>query len=206
MALVGAALLALFLLVDARVAVAVPLSLLALYAVESRPVWSGAQGFLRASEGALFQGIRGVPRDWIDAALPDGADAAVLWRGHPDRFVVNENEFFNRRVGDVFYTTAPTPGGIGETPVTIGEDDGDVRDGEGAPVRVGYLLADGAFTPDGEVLARDDRLRTTLWRVRGPLRLDDEGRGRLCRRVVRARSYVDEAALPGWLGDGVALE
>jgi hypothetical protein len=168
-ALVGTALLALFFLVPARAAIAVPLVLLALYAVESRPVWSGANGFLRASEGALFQGIQGVPRDWVDSAVPEGAAVTVLWRGHPDRFVVNQNEFFNRAVGDVLYTTAPTPGGIGETAVTVDERDGVVLDPDGDPVRPRYLLADGAFTPDGDPIARDERLQTTLWRVRGPL-------------------------------------
>ena len=168
-ALAGAALVVLFLLVDARAAVAVPLALLALYAVESRPVWSGAHGFLRASEGALFQGIQGVPRDWVDAAVPRGADVSVLWTGRADRFTVNQNEFFNRDVGDVLYTQAPTPGGIGERRVWIDPKGGVVRDEDGRPVRVLYVLADGTVAPDGEVVARDDRLGTTVWKVNGDL-------------------------------------
>jgi hypothetical protein len=168
-ALVGAALVVLFLLVDSRTAIAVPLALLALYAVESRPVWSGANGFLRASEGALFQGIQGQPRNWIDAAVPDGGEVAVLWTGRADRFTVNQNEFFNRDVGDVLYTQAPTPGGLGEQKVSIDSRGGIVRDEQGRPVRVPYVLADGTVAPDGEVVVRDDPLGTTVWRVNGDL-------------------------------------
>ena len=46
--------------------IAVPLVLLGLFVVLSRPVWSGPNGVLRSGEGALFQGIRGVERDWLD--------------------------------------------------------------------------------------------------------------------------------------------
>ena len=92
--------------------------MLALFAVLSRPVWSGPNGFLAASRGALFQGMRQVDRDWIDRVVPAGEEVVVLWTGRADRFTVNQAEFFNRRVGRVFYTSAPTPGGINETPVT----------------------------------------------------------------------------------------
>ena len=71
-ALAGVALLALYLLVPARYAVAVPLVLLVLFAVLSRPVWSGPHGFVAAGIGALRQGNPGLPRDWIDRAVPAG--------------------------------------------------------------------------------------------------------------------------------------
>ena len=51
------------------------------------------------------------PRDWIDDAVPEGDEVAVLWTGRSDRFTVNRNEFFNRSVGQVYYIGAPTPGG-----------------------------------------------------------------------------------------------
>ena len=111
-------LLAVFLLVPARYALAVPVVLLVLFAILSRPVWSGSHGFLVAGVGALRQGNPGLPRDWIDRAVPAGDEVAVLWTGRADRFTVNMNEFFNRRVGHVYYTDQPTPGGIGEIPVT----------------------------------------------------------------------------------------
>jgi hypothetical protein len=120
---------------------------------------------LRSGEGALFQGIRGVDRDWIDEQA-DG-DVAVLWTGRADRFTVNMNEFFNRRVGPVFYTSAPTPGGFGEQPVRV-DRDGIVRLADGGTVDLPYALLDGSVTPDGSALERDE-LGMTLWRLHGPL-------------------------------------
>ena len=37
----------------------------------------------------------------------------------------------------------------------------------GRPLQADYLLTDGSITPDGEVVARDDLLGTTLWRIGG---------------------------------------
>jgi hypothetical protein len=156
-----------FLLVPRRYAVALPLVVLAYYAAVFQPIWAGSHGVKQASAGAVFQGIRGVPRDWIDAALPDDARAAVLWTGRADRFTVNQNEFFNRSVGPVFYLRQPTPGGVGETRVRVDPHSGVVRLPDGGPLAVEYLLTDGSVTPDGEVVARDDLLGTTLWRVDG---------------------------------------
>ena len=164
---VALGLVALLAFVPARHVIVVPVLLLGVFVVLSRPVWSGPHGVLRSGEGALFQGIRGVPRDWIDARVPLGDEVAVLWTGHADRFTVNQNEFFNRAVGRVYYTSEPTPGGIGETPVRV-DAHGIVRTPTGGTVDAPYALLDGSVTPDGQVIARDD-LGTTLWRLRGPL-------------------------------------
>ena len=156
-----------FLLIPRRYAIALPLVVLAYYAAVFHPIWAGSHGVKQASAGAVFQGIRGVSRDWIDAALPADARAAVLWTGRADRFTVNQNEFFNRTVGPVYYLRQPTPGGVGETQVRIDPRNGLVRLPDGDPLAVEYLLTDGSVTPDGEVVARDDLLGTTLWRVDG---------------------------------------
>jgi hypothetical protein len=158
-----------FLLVPRRYALALPLVVLAYYAVVFQPIWAGKHGVRQASAGALFQGIRGVPRGWIDRALPPDREAAILWTGRADRLTVNENEFFNRGVGQVYYTSYPTPGGAGETLVRIDPADGVVRLPDGDPVRSAYVVADGTLTPDGTALARDAALGTTLWRVNGNL-------------------------------------
>jgi hypothetical protein len=165
--LLAVALAAAFALVPRRYAVLLPLVVLAYYAAVFHPIWAGKHGIRQASAGAVFQGIRGVPRDWIDAALPEDARAAVLWTGRADRFTVNQNEFFNRGVGDVYFTRQPTPGGVGETEVFVDPRNGVVRLTSGETLRADYLLTDGSLTPDGDVLARDDLLGTTLWRIGG---------------------------------------
>ena len=161
--------LALVVFVPARRAVAVPLALLALFVVLSQPVWAGPHGVLRAGEGALFTGIRGVDRDWIDQHVHGDGSVAVLWTGRADRFTVNQNEFFNRAVGDVYYTVAPTPGGIGETQVTADPADGTFRTATGATIDARYALLDGSISPDGDIVASDSSLGINLWRLTGPL-------------------------------------
>jgi hypothetical protein len=158
-----------FAFVPRRFAVALPIVVLAYFVIVFKPIWSGAHGLKQASAGALFQGIRSAPRDWIDAAVPAGSNVDVLWTGRSDRFTVNLNEFFNRTVGDILYTGAPTPGGIGERGVHVDPVDGLVRDDRGRPVRVAYVLTDGSITPDGKLVGRDPLLGTALWRVGGDL-------------------------------------
>lgn len=172
-AVVGAVLVAIWLAVRDWYPALVPLIVLALFVVLSRPVWSGANGFLVASRGALFQGIRQVDRDWVDQRVPSGAEVAVLWTGRADRFTVNQAEFFNRSVGRVYYTDAPTPGGINET--MVGRSLGGTRPlgtyvaRDGSVVDAPFALLDGSITPDGVAVARDEGTGIALWRLTGPL-------------------------------------
>ena len=127
---------AVFLLVPARWAVLVPVAVLVWFGLVGSSVWSGPRGFVQAGAGALFQGIRGVPRDWIDEALPDGATTGIVWTGLTDRFTVNQNEFFNRAVGPVYYTGGPSPGNLPETAITVDPATGfsGVRTGRLSPI------------------------------------------------------------------------
>ena len=165
----AAVLAAAFLFVPRRYALALPLVVLGLWVLAIRPIWFGTHGFERFSRGALFQGIRTADRDWVDGALASGERAAFLWTGRTDRLTVNQNEFFNRAVGPVYYVTDPTPGGLPETRVTIDPVTGAVTLPTGEPVRDRFLLADSSFEPDGERVAQDKGWGVTLWRVRTPL-------------------------------------
>jgi hypothetical protein len=167
--LVGGALaVGLFLLVPRRYILLVPAATLLYLAVVSYNVWFGERGFKQASVGALYQGIRTDHRDWIDDAVPDGAEVAILWTGLTDRFTVNQNEFFNRSVGPIYYVGAPTLGGLAETATTVSAD-GDVRLPDGSQIQSPYLLVDGTISPEGDAIARDPGWGMTLWRLDGPL-------------------------------------
>lgn len=165
----AAGLAAAFVFVPRRYAIVLPLLVLALWTLALRPIWWGTHGLERFSRGSLHQGIRTAERDWIDRALPEGAGAAFLWTGRTDRLTVNQNEFFNRAVGPVYYVGTPTPGELPETRVRIDPKTGRVTRLDGASVRDRYLLADSSFEPDGEPLARDEGWGITLWRVNQPL-------------------------------------
>jgi hypothetical protein len=160
---------ALFVFVPRRWALALPAVTLLFFAAISHNVWFGEHGFRQASVGALFQGIRVGDRDWIDEAIPPRATVAVVWKGVTDRFAVNQNEFFNRSVGPVYFIGGPTPGGLAETEVTIDEATGELRTKAGQRIDPRYLLAEDAVSPDGLVLARDPGIGLTLWRVASPL-------------------------------------
>jgi hypothetical protein len=160
---------AVFLFVPRRFAVVLPLLVLGLWVAAVKPIWFGKHGLERTSRGYLFQGIRNVPRDWVDATLPKGAVAAFLWTGRTDRLTVNQTEFFNRDVGPVYYLQRPTPGGLPEKQVTIDPDTGVVRFPDGTEVPDEYLLADSSFEPDGRLLGSDKGWGVNLWRVGRPL-------------------------------------
>jgi hypothetical protein len=166
----AAGLAAAFLFVPRRYALALPLVVLGLWVLAVRPIWWGTHGFERFSRGALFQGIRTADRDWVDQALAPGERAAFLWTGRTDRLTVNQNEFFNRAVGPVYFVTDPTPGGLPEARVKIDPTTGAVTLLPGGePVRDRFLLADSSFVPDGSRIAQDKGWGVTLWRVRTPL-------------------------------------
>ncbi len=175
----GVALGCLFVLVPRRWTPVLPAIVLVVFALVFQPVWwastpgGGAHGFKAASAGALFQGIQTSDRAWIDDAV-DGGRVSVLWSGLPDRFVVNQNEFFNRSVGAVYAIGAPTPGGLAETPVTKRMSDGTYRTAEGEAVRGPFVLVDDSIAPDGVEVARDSRARDDPVARGRPARCDDD--------------------------------
>ena len=160
----------LFLLVPRRWAAVLPAATALFFVAISYNVWEGEYGFpsARISAGAVFQGIRGGQRDWIDRALPDGASAAFVWTGVTDRFTVNQNEFFNRAVGPIYFVGGRTPGYLAETEVVVDEASGEIRTVDGHRLDVPYLVSEDVIAPDGVALAHDP-VGVTVWRVRQPL-------------------------------------
>jgi hypothetical protein len=160
----------LFLVVPARFALVLPLLVLVYFGVASRPIESRTTF---ASRGALFQGIRGVPLDWIDRHAT--AEVAAVWTGRTDVHVIWENELFNRRVGPIYNTQAPIPGGLASTNVTIGGD-GYLRSG-GKRILASYALADGSLDLNGRKVVSDPLLGVNLWHLHGPIRSLTQVRG-----------------------------
>ena len=162
---------ALLLLVPQRLALALPAATFVFLGAVSYNVWKGEYGFAtaRGSAGALFTGIRVGQRDWIDRALPEGEQAAFVWTGVTDRYAVNQNEFFNRGVGQIYFIGGPTPGGLAESEVVIDPKTGEIRTRDSRRVQARYVLTEDQITPDGVPIARDAGIGITLWRVAVPL-------------------------------------
>ena len=166
-ALAGIVLGAVLLVVPRGAGTALPLVVLAWFILTFVPIFHGPHGFERSSAGGVFQGIRGIDRDWIDKAVPPRAHVAAVWSGRSDVFTIWQNEFFNRSVGRV-YVLRPTGTELAETHVRFGGD-GYARTDRGALVRARYVLTDGSIQPDGALVALDPALDLSVWRLRGPL-------------------------------------
>jgi hypothetical protein len=134
------------------------------------PAQDGVHGFRYASLNALFGGITVPHRDWIDRAVGRHADVAALWTAKPDRHVIWENEFFNRSVGRVYWTSAPLGGGLPQTRLRDDPRTGLLLDPHGRAVRARYVLVDSSIVPEGRVVARDERKAVAVWKLDGPLR------------------------------------
>jgi hypothetical protein len=156
----------LFLTVPRQYAFVLPLLVFVYFAVSARPIESRTSF---ASRGALFQGIRSLPADWIDRRVGRHADVAALWTGKPDVHVIWESEFFNRSVGRIYDVDAAIPGGLPSTAVTVGRD-GYLRDEDGHLIRHRYVLVDGSLDVNGVKRASDVPLGITLWELRRPVR------------------------------------
>jgi hypothetical protein len=161
---VGLVAAAAFLLLPRRYALALPVAVLVYFALAFPAIQLGRpNGFEQASVGALFQGIRAEQRDWIDRAVPDGAEVVLVWTGRTDRFTVNLNEFFSKSVGPIYVTDLGVPGSLPETRVTVDPETGRFE----PPVRARYVDVDGSIAPDGKVLARDEGWGLALWQLDG---------------------------------------
>jgi hypothetical protein len=125
----------------------------------------------KASQGALQQGISGVP-DWIDRAVPAGADVSVLYPGTLEPLKVWENEFFNRSLGSVYAIGVALPGQLPETVAAIGNDGG-VTDRSGNPLSGTYVLSDASVHLAGEVVAADDARGLSIIRTSGQWRITE---------------------------------
>ena len=166
-------LVALFALVPARVAYVVPLVLLASSSSSRDPCGRARTACSARAKARSSRASEASRAAGSTAASRAQDDVAVLWTGRADRFTVNQNEFFNRAVGDVYYTSAPTPGGIGETPVRVAAD-GIVRTPDGGTVDRPYALAR-RFRDAGRGGRRARRPRHHAVAAEGAARVADPG-------------------------------
>ena len=99
---------ALVLFVPRRYVLALPLLVLVYFLVSLPSIERRMTG---ASEGSRFSGISNPHRDWIDRAVPAGAEVSVLWTGEGDIYPVWQNEFFSRSVGTIYSIAGQLLGG-----------------------------------------------------------------------------------------------
>lgn len=164
----------LLLFLPRRLLPVLPLAVLVYFLVALVPI---EQRVTRASEGSFASGVSGKQPDWIDRAVPPGAEVAVLWTGEGDAYGVWHNEFFSRSVGPIYYVEKPLLGGLAQTRLVADTQAGVLRHLDGRPVEPRYLLVDDSFTPAGRILARDDAHKLALYELDGPLRSSEQVTG-----------------------------
>ena len=134
------------------------------------------------------------PRTGSTMPCRRGRCRGALERRAADRFVVNQNEFFNRAVGQVYYTERSDPGGAHETAVHF-ERSGSARTADGRLVRSRYLLTDGASSPTA-LPSRATRPRHDGLAPPRAARSDDHDRGPLPGHLVGHAASSGRASLP----------
>jgi hypothetical protein len=155
-----------FLVLPRRLALVLPLAVLAFYAAVARPISARME---YAALGALSEGMNQAHRDWVDRAAAGRGETVALWTGNTSRFSIWQNEFFSQSVGRVYYVNEPMGGGLPQTKATIG-DDSVLRDPSGSPIAAAFVLTDGSLAPLGRVVAEDAGRGVLLYRPEGPLR------------------------------------
>jgi hypothetical protein len=127
-----------------------------------------------SSERARAAGM-GETLTWIDDAVGKNEDVSILWYERPGSDFVPSaarhrivwlNEFFNRRVGNVYEVGTPMPyaAELEAIPTTI--EGGVVRTRDHVRAELGqYVLAPCHVTIEGTPIAHDERTGAVLYRV-----------------------------------------
>jgi hypothetical protein len=158
---------ALMLFMPRRFMLALPVVVLAYFLLALHPI---ERRMTELSQRSLYSGISNPHRDWIDRAVPAGAEVSVLWTGKGNVYNVWENEFFSRSVGTIYSIAGQVLGGLPQTDLSPDARAGYLRGPDGRPVRPRYLLVDDSFNPGGRVIARDQVHEMLLYELAGPLR------------------------------------
>lgn len=104
-------------------------------------------------------------RAWVDHALPPGGMAVAIWSGVQAPYLIWQNEFFNRSVGDVYHLRQPTWQGLPEQKLAVRH--GVIVDTSGRPLRAQYILTDPWIVLRAPVVARDRVSGMRLYRLDG---------------------------------------
>lgn len=165
---------ALLVFLPQRYALALPPLVLVYFLVALHPI---EQRVTEASQSSVYSGISNRHRDWVDRAVPAGAEVSILWTGAGDVYNVWQNEYFSRSVGTIYSIAGRVLGDLPQTMLTVDAQAGILRSPDGHPVQPRYLLVDDSFTPAGRMLARDEVHGIALYELDGPLQSTEKVTG-----------------------------
>ena len=164
-------LLAAVLLLPRRLALIVPATVLALFAVTSVLAWNRMIG---APEDAVFAG--GLDRAWIDERLPADATVTKLYlesdacpTSARTRHALFLTEFFNATVDRAAYIGDSVPDGLPIERVEV--EDGLLVLPDGEPLVADYVVTQPGIELQGRRLASGTSAGLVLWETDGPARV-----------------------------------
>jgi len=164
-------LLAAVLLLPRRLALIVPVTVLALFAVTSVLAWNRMIG---APEDAVFAG--GLDRAWIDERLPADAAVTKLYlesdacpTSARTRHALFLTEFFNSTVDRAAYIGDSVPDGLPIERVEV--EDGLLVLPDGEPLVADYVFTQPGIELQGRRLASGTSAGLVLWETDGPARV-----------------------------------
>ena len=164
-------LLAAVLLLPRRLALIVPVTVLALFAVTSVLAWNR---MIAAPEDAVFAG--GLDRAWIDERLPADATVTKLYlesdacpTSARTRHALFLTEFFNATVDRAAYIGDSVPDGLPIERVEV--EDGLLVLPDGEPLVADYVVTQPGIELQGRRLASGTSAGLVLWETDGPARV-----------------------------------
>jgi hypothetical protein len=169
-----------FALVPRRLALALPLAVVALLAAVSVSASRVIASESIVLERDLFGGAQ---KDWIDRAA-DG-DTTFVFIGDRPWTTVWQHAFWNERIARVYTLRTEVPGPLPQTAASIGPD-GEVA----PPSRDPYAASADRLEPAGERVA-DTFAAVVLRRVDVPLRIDRWTQGIRADRTIDPGAHVD---------------
>ncbi len=110
----------------------------------------------------------GYDRNWIDRAVPSGAEVLALWVGpergsdfRPSQRTIWMSEFYNRSVGRVVEVGRPM---LYDLPHDTGSiASGVLRSTSGAPITARYALVPCGIDVEGRIIGRDERVSALVY-------------------------------------------
>jgi hypothetical protein len=142
--------------------------LLAVFALDGAFAWDTR---IDAGRNTTFAPLDAATTQWVDRAVPDGAEVATLAGGVPldTRDALRLTEFFNGSIGpayDLGSGYAPT---LASDAVRVGE--GGMLLTETGPIAAAWIVAPRDLVLDGDVVEEGTVARLRLWHVAPPARV-----------------------------------
>jgi len=167
-------LLAAAVLLPRRLALLVPVAVLAVFAVTAVLAWDRMIG---APEDAVFAG--GLERAWVDELVPQDARVTKLYieseacpTSTLTRHALFLTEFFNQTIDRAAYIGPSVPDGIPLPGVNVAPG-GALELAAGEPLVAEYVFTQPGIELDGDRVATGTNAGLVLWRVDGPVRIVD---------------------------------